>query len=106
MDRGGNDGEKSTITFDNAIIAAGSSVIDLPFNPNDDPRVIDWTGALELKDVPEEMLVLGGGIIGLEIGTVYGALGSNVSVVEFADQLVQQLKSLKVQSLIYQMLKQ
>ncbi len=83
----GSDG-KTTITFDNAIIACGSSVIDLPFIPNDDPRVIDSTGALELKDVPEEMLVLGGGIIGLEMGTVYKALGSNVSVVEFADQLV------------------
>ncbi len=83
----GSDG-KTTITFDNAIIACGSSVIDLPFIPNDDPRVIDSTGALELKDVPEEMLVLGGGIIGLEMGTVYNALGSNVSVVEFADQLV------------------
>ena len=84
----GNDGKETTITFDNAIIAAGSSVIDLPFIPNDDPRVIDSTGALELKDVPEEMLVLGGGIIGLEMGTVYNALGANVSVVEFADQLV------------------
>jgi dihydrolipoamide dehydrogenase len=78
----------TTITFDNAIIAAGSSVVNLPFIPTDDPRVIDSTGALELKDVPEEMLVLGGGIIGLEMGTVYSALGSNVSVVEFADQLV------------------
>lgn len=84
----GNDGKETTINFENAIIAAGSSVIDLPFIPNDDPRVIDSTGALELKDVPEEMLVLGGGIIGLEMGTVYNALGSNVSVVEFADQLV------------------
>ncbi len=83
----GADG-KTTITFDNAIIAAGSSVVDLPFIPKDDPRVIDSTGALELKDIPEEMLVLGGGIIGLEMGTVYKALGSNVSVVEFADQLV------------------
>jgi len=79
---------KTTITFDNAIIAAGSSVVDLPFIPKDDPRIIDSTGALELKDVPQEMLVLGGGIIGLEMGTVYSALGSNVSVVEFADQLV------------------
>jgi dihydrolipoamide dehydrogenase len=78
----------TTITFDNAIIAAGSSVVNLPFIPTDDPRVIDSTGALELKDVPEEMLVLGGGIIGLEMGTVYSSLGSNVSVVEFADQLV------------------
>ncbi|MGJ8692437.1 MAG: dihydrolipoyl dehydrogenase [Thalassotalea sp.] len=84
----GNDGKTTTITFDNAIIAAGSSVVDLPFIPTEDPRVIDSTGALELKDVPEEMLVLGGGIIGLEMGTVYNALGSNVSVVEFADQLV------------------
>jgi dihydrolipoamide dehydrogenase len=84
----GNDGVKSTITFDNAIIAAGSSVIDLPFIPNDDPRVIDSTGALELKDIPDEMLVLGGGIIGLEMGTVYASLGAKVSVVEFADQLV------------------
>ena len=78
----------TNITFDNAIIAAGSSVVDLPFIPKDDERVIDSTGALELKDVPGEMLVLGGGIIGLEMGTVYNALGSNISVVEFADQLV------------------
>ena len=78
----GADG-KTTITFDNAIIAAGSSVVDLPFIPTEDPRVIDSTGALELQDIPEEMLVLGGGIIGLEMGTVYKALGSNVSVVTF-----------------------
>jgi len=84
----GNDGVVTNITFDNAIIAAGSSVVNLPFIPMDDPRIIDSTGALELKDVPEEMLVLGGGIIGLEMGTVYNSLGSNVSVVEFADQLV------------------
>jgi dihydrolipoamide dehydrogenase len=83
----GKDGN-ITITFDNAIISCGSSVVDLPFIPNDDPRVIDSTGALELKDVPAEMLVLGGGIIGLEMGTVYSSLGSKVSVVEFADQLV------------------
>jgi dihydrolipoamide dehydrogenase len=82
------DGNTTAITFENAIIAAGSSVIDLPFIPNDDPRVIDSTGALELADIPEQMLVLGGGIIGLEMGTVYNALGANVSVVEFADQLV------------------
>ena len=83
----GKDGN-TTITFENAIISCGSSVVDLPFIPNDDPRVIDSTGALELKDVPAEMLVLGGGIIGLEMGTVYSSLGSKVSVVEFADQLV------------------
>jgi dihydrolipoamide dehydrogenase len=78
----------TTITFEHAIIAAGSEPVALPFMPKDDPRVIDSTGALELKDIPAEMLVLGGGIIGLEMGTVYRALGSKVSVVEFADQLV------------------
>ncbi|MDP4529187.1 dihydrolipoyl dehydrogenase [Alkalimonas delamerensis] len=77
----------TTITFEHAIIAAGSEPVALPFIPKDD-RVIDSTGALELKDIPGEMLVLGGGIIGLEMGTVYRALGSKVSVVEFADQLV------------------
>jgi dihydrolipoamide dehydrogenase len=77
----------STITFDNAIVAAGSQPVNLPFIPEDE-RVIDSTGALELKDVPEKLLVLGGGIIGLEMGTVYRALGSQIDVVEFADQLV------------------
>jgi dihydrolipoamide dehydrogenase len=77
----------TTISFDQAIIAAGSEPVSLPFIP-EDPRIIDSTGALELSDVPEEMLVLGGGIIGLEMGTVYAALGSKVSVVEFLDQLV------------------
>jgi dihydrolipoamide dehydrogenase len=83
----GKDG-KTTITFDNAIIAAGSEPVSLPFIPQDDPRVIDSTGALELADIPEKMLVLGGGIIGLEMGTVYRALGSKIDVVEFLDQLV------------------
>ncbi|MEL0654444.1 dihydrolipoyl dehydrogenase [Pseudoalteromonas issachenkonii] len=82
----GADGD-TTITFDNAIIAAGSKPVNLPFIPEDD-RVIDSTGALELKDVPGKLLVLGGGIIGLEMGTVYRALGSAIDVVEFADQLV------------------
>ena len=83
----GKDG-KTTITFDNAIIAAGSEPVSLPFIPHDDPRVIDSTGALEMKDVPEKMLVLGGGIIGLEMGTVYRSLGSQIDVVEFLDQLI------------------
>ena len=82
----GDDGV-TTITFEKAIIAAGSEPISLPFIPEDD-RVIDSTGALEMKDIPEKMLVLGGGIIGLEMGTVYEALGSNVDVVEFLDQLI------------------
>ncbi|GGF66971.1 dihydrolipoyl dehydrogenase [Alteromonas lipolytica] len=82
----GKDG-KTTITFDNAIIAAGSEPVSLPFIPEDD-RVIDSTGALEMKDIPEKMLVLGGGIIGLEMGTVYEALGAQIDVVEFLDQLI------------------
>ncbi|ABG41858.1 dihydrolipoamide dehydrogenase [Paraglaciecola sp. T6c] len=83
----GDDGT-TTISFDNAIIAAGSEPVSLPFIPQDDPRVIDSTGALEMKDIPGKMLVLGGGIIGLEMGTVYSALGSQIDVVEFLDQLV------------------
>lgn len=83
-----DDGKKSTVSFDNCIIAAGSEPVTLPFIPHDDPRVIDSTGALELKEVPKRLLVLGGGIIGLEMGCVYDALGSNVTVVEFMDQII------------------
>ena len=83
----GKDG-KTVIAFDNAIIAAGSEPVTLPFIPHDDPRVIDSTGALEMVDIPDKMLVLGGGIIGLEMGTVYRALGSQIDVVEFLDQLI------------------
>lgn len=83
----GKDG-KTVISFDNAIIAAGSEPVTLPFIPHDDPRVIDSTGALEMVDIPDKMLVLGGGIIGLEMGTVYRALGSQIDVVEFLDQLI------------------
>ena len=72
-----NGDDVTTITFEKAIIAAGSEPVSLPFIPEDD-RVIDSTGALEMKDIPEKMLVLGGGIIGLEMGTVYEALGSNI----------------------------
>jgi dihydrolipoamide dehydrogenase len=82
----GKDGITS-IQFEHAIIAAGSEPVSLPFIPEDE-RVIDSTGALEMKDIPEKMLVLGGGIIGLEMGTVYKALGSNIDVVEFLDQLI------------------
>ncbi|MEQ1741356.1 MAG: dihydrolipoyl dehydrogenase [Candidatus Nitrotoga sp.] len=82
-----SDGNK-TITFDNAIIAAGSSVARIPGFPYDDPRLIDSTGALLLQDIPERMLIIGGGIIGLEMGTVYDALGSKISVVELADGLI------------------
>lgn len=78
----------TTVNFDNAIIAAGSRPVKLPFIPHDDHRVWDSTDALELRCVPKRLLILGGGIIGLEMGTVYKSLGSDVDVVEFADQLV------------------
>lgn len=82
-------GKKETVVrFDNAIVAAGSQPVELPFIPHDDPRIWDSTDALELPFVPEKMLVLGGGIIGLEMGCVYKALGSNLDVVEFMDQLI------------------
>ncbi|BFI94850.1 MAG: dihydrolipoyl dehydrogenase [Rhodanobacter sp.] len=76
------------IRFEQAIIAAGSQSVKLPAFPWDDPRVVDSTGALELKDVPGKLLVVGGGIIGLEMATVYAALGSEVTVVEFMDQII------------------
>ncbi|CDH18204.1 dihydrolipoamide dehydrogenase,FAD/NAD(P)-binding, component of the 2-oxoglutarate dehydrogenase and the pyruvate dehydrogenase complexes [Xenorhabdus bovienii str. kraussei Quebec] len=78
----------TTINFDNAIIAAGSRPIQLPFIPHEDPRVWDSTDALELKTVPGRLLVMGGGIIGLEMGTVYHALGSQIDVVEMFDQVI------------------
>jgi dihydrolipoamide dehydrogenase len=77
-----------TIAFKNAIIAAGSSVARIPGFPYDDPRVIDSTGALELRQIPKRMLVIGGGIIGLEMACVYDALGTRITVVEFLDGLI------------------
>jgi dihydrolipoamide dehydrogenase len=76
-----------TITFDSAVVAAGSRAASLPGLP-DDPRIVDSTGALELPDVPARLLVVGGGIIGLEMACVYDALGSKVTVVELLDQLI------------------
>ncbi|MBX9347866.1 dihydrolipoyl dehydrogenase [Chromobacterium vaccinii] len=81
-------GEKKIVKFKNAIIAAGSRVVKLPFIPND-PRVVDSTGALELKGVANRMLIIGGGIIGLEMGTVYSTLGARLDVVEMLDGLMQ-----------------
>ena len=81
-------GKKQTIAFKNCIIAAGSQAVRLPFMP-DDPRVVDSTGALALKEVPKRMLILGGGIIGLEMGTVYSTLGARLDVVEMMDGLMQ-----------------
>lgn len=82
------DGSKKTIQFKQAIIAAGSSVVNLPFVP-EDPRIVDSTGALELRSVPKRMLVIGGGIIGLEMATVYSTLGARIDVVEMLDGLMQ-----------------
>lgn len=82
-----NNGDLTTVKFQNCIIAAGSLPVNLPFLPND-PRIIDSTGALELEETNCKMLVLGGGIIGLEMATVYHALGAEISVVEMMDQIM------------------
>jgi dihydrolipoamide dehydrogenase len=82
------DGERHTVSFDHCIIAAGSQVARIPGFPYEDPRLMDSTGALALAEVPKRMLVIGGGIIGLEMACVYDALGSRVSVVELADGLI------------------
>jgi dihydrolipoamide dehydrogenase len=79
---------KTTIGFEQAIIAAGSEAIYLPFLPKDDPRVFSSTGALEIEDIPDRLLVIGGGIIGLEMANVYAELGADVTVVELMDQLM------------------
>ncbi len=83
-----HEGQTRIIGFDHAIIAAGSEPVQMPFIPHDDPRVIDSTGALELDGVPARLLVIGGGIIGLEMATVYHALGSKVTIVELMDQII------------------
>ena len=82
------DGLQTIIGFQSAIIAAGSQPTKIPGTPIDD-RIMDSTGALELKDIPKKLLIIGGGIIGLEMGTVYDALGSKVSLVELTDGLIQ-----------------
>ena len=79
---------RKVISFDHCIIAAGSQSARIPGFPYDDPRLMDSTGALELKEIPRRLLVIGGGIIGLEMATVYDALGAKVSVVEFMDRLI------------------
>ncbi len=80
--------EKQVIRFDQCIIAAGSQAVHLPFIP-DDPRIVDSTGALELRFAPKRLLVIGGGIIGLEMATVYSSLGARIDVVEMLDGLMQ-----------------
>ncbi|MES2008888.1 MAG: dihydrolipoyl dehydrogenase [Pseudomonadota bacterium] len=81
-------GKKTVIRFEKAVIAAGSQAVKLPFIP-EDPRIVDSTGALELPEVPNKMLVIGGGIIGLEMATVYSTLGASIDVVEMLDGLMQ-----------------
>ncbi|AHG64002.1 dihydrolipoamide dehydrogenase [Advenella mimigardefordensis DPN7] len=83
-----DDGSSETVAFKHAIIAAGSQSVKLPFLPEDE-RIIDSTGALKLKSIPKKMLIIGGGIIGLEMGTVYSALGARLDVVEMLDGLMQ-----------------
>lgn len=82
-----SDGSQKNVGFDFCIIAAGSESVNLPFLP-DDPRIVDSTGALELPAIPSRMLVIGGGIIGLELGSVYATLGSEVDIVEMTDSLM------------------
>ncbi|PBS12727.1 dihydrolipoyl dehydrogenase [Lysobacteraceae bacterium NML93-0792] len=84
----GSDGKTQLVRFEQCIIAAGSQALKLPGFPWDDPRVMDSTDALELAETPKKLLVVGGGIIGLEMATVYHALGAEVTVVELADQLM------------------
>ena len=83
-----NEKEEHHISFEQAIVAAGSEPVEIPSFPHDDPRVIDSTGALELNDIPETLLIVGGGIIGLEMATVYHALGSKITIVEMMDDLM------------------
>ena len=85
MEKGGT----QTVRFKRAIIAAGSEAVKLPFLPQGDPRIVTSTGALELRQNPKRMLVIGGGIIGLEMGTVYSTLGARLDVVEMLDGLMQ-----------------
>jgi dihydrolipoamide dehydrogenase len=82
------DGGATTVGFEQAIIAAGSEPLTLPFIPRSDHRVVDSTGALELTGIPQRLLVLGGGIIGLEMATVYHELGAKVTIAELMDQLI------------------
>ncbi len=82
------EGKTQTIRFKNAVIAAGSQSVKLPFLPQDE-RIVDSTGALQLREIPKKMLIIGGGIIGLEMGTVYSTLGARLDVVEMLDGLMQ-----------------
>ena len=80
--------DKEIIEFDQAIIAVGSQPVKIPSFPNDDPRLMDSTDALNLEDIPKKLMIVGGGIIGLEMATVYHALGSKITIVEMQDQII------------------
>ena len=82
------DGSTHSLSFEKAIIAAGSEPVRLPFLPNDETRILDSTSALQLADLPKRLLIIGGGIIGLEMATVYHALGSKITIVEMMDQII------------------
>lgn len=82
------DGSSEEVKTDKTIIATGSSVFTLPFMPIDEERIVSSTGALELKEVPKKLIVIGGGVIGMELGSVYARLGAEVEVVEFADSII------------------
>jgi dihydrolipoamide dehydrogenase len=84
----GTDGGRKLVSFEQAIIACGSEPVSLPFVPHQDPRVLDSTGALALDGLPKRLLVIGGGIIGLEMATVYHELGTEITVVELMDQII------------------
>ena len=83
-----NDGKETGIEFEHCVIAAGSQATEIPSFPNDDERLLDSTSALDLTDIPKKLLIVGGGIIGLEMATIYDALGSEITVVEFMDSLI------------------
>ena len=80
--------DSQLIEFEQAIIAVGSQPVKIPTFPNDDPRLMDSTDALNLEDIPKKLLIVGGGIIGLEMATVYHALGSKITIVEMQEQII------------------
>ncbi|MEX2231715.1 MAG: dihydrolipoyl dehydrogenase [Cyclobacteriaceae bacterium] len=84
----GKDGKEATITTEKVIIATGSKPTPLPFAPFDKKRIISSTEALELKEIPKHLIVIGGGVIGMELGSVYARIGSKVTIVEFLDSLI------------------
>lgn len=98
--------QQQSISFDHAIIAVGSQAIKIPNFPNEDPRLINSTGALSLTDIPPKLLIVGGGIIGLEMATVYAALGSKITIVEMMDQIIPGCDKDLVKPLMQQIKKQ